>query len=342
MDESPLEEPKARACGLLPIIDLTAARGDDRDAKRALAARIDAAFSTVGFCYVTRHGVPDRVVDHAFRVAEAFFRSPAELKNTVTVNASFMGYTGPELRNQFHVNYSSDGTISRDGDYNATSKESYVTAYDSADHGPGSSRESRNIWPEFMPEFRLGLCSYFDAFRRVGDSIMDMLAIALGLDDEFFRGKFADPMSLCIANYYPPLSREHVRAGMVSLPAHCDFSCITMVVQDDVGGLEVLERDTQRWVAAPPIPGSLVLNVGDMLARWSNNRYVSTPHRVMNLANGRARLSLPVTHNPNASVVVDPRDLGVSNESCLYPPIATGEYQRVRFEEIYAPRAGQQ
>ena len=330
-----------KAGALLPVIDMAPDRDDSREARLAVAKNIDAAFRSVGFCYITNHGIPAAIIDNAFNVAERFFRLPSERKNAVAVNASFMGYTGQEQSNQFHVSYSADGAISRDGAYNATRKESYVTTYESGERAPShAGHGSVNVWPEFMPEFRAGLCTYFDEFRRVGDRIMTLLAMALRLDSDFFRARFEDPLSLCIANYYPPLSGESVRAGMVSLPAHSDYSCITMVVQDDVGGLEVLERSSQRWIAAPPIPGSFVLNVGDLLARWSNNRYVSTPHRVMNFGHsGRARLSLPVTHNPGAAVMVDPRELGVSEEACLYPPVECGVYQRMRFEEIYAPRS---
>jgi isopenicillin N synthase-like dioxygenase len=345
MNKTAVEESTMHAGGHLPVIDLSPMRGQDPAAKRALASEIDSAFRSVGFCYITGHGIPDQVIDHAFAVAERFFNLPTDLKSSVSVNESFMGYTGPELRNQFHVNYSTDGTLSMQGNYNATRKESYVTMYDPADPADhaamGSAAASRNVWPAFLPEFQQGLSAYFAAFRRVGDSIMQSIAIALKLPEDFFVERFRDPLSLCIANYYPALSSDNVRAGMVSLPAHSDYSCITMVLQDDVGGLEVLERDTQRWVAAPPLKGSLVLNVGDLLARWSNDRYVSTPHRVMNRSgSGRARLSLPVTHNPGASIVVDPRDLGVTEADCRYPPVECGEYQRIRFEEIYAPQVG--
>lgn len=334
-------EAAAKAGGLLPVIDIASDREDSRETRLAVAESIDAAFRSVGFCYITNHGIPAATIDNAFNVAERFFRAPLERKNSVAVNADFMGYTGQAQSNQFHVNYSADGSISREGAYNATSKESYVTMWESAERaGFQAGRGSVNVWPEFMPEFRAGVYTYFDEFRRVGDRIMTLLAVALGVDDDFFRTRFEDPLSLCIANYYPPLSGENVRAGVVSLPAHSDYSCITMLVQDDVGGLEVLERSSQRWIAAPPIPGSFVLNVGDLLARWSNNRYVSTPHRVMNYGHsGRARLSLPVTHNPGAAVMVDPRDLGVSEEACLYPPVECGVYQRMRFEEIYVPRS---
>ena len=334
-------ETAGKAGGLLPVIDLAAEREGGRDARLAVAESIDAAFRSVGFCYITNHGIPAATIDNAFNVAERFFKLPSERKNSVAVNASYMGYTGQDKSNQFHVSYSADGSISRAGAYKSTSKESYVTMWEAAERASSDAgRGSVNVWPEFMPEFRAGLFTYFGEFRRIGDRIMTLLAMALRLEDEFFRTRFEDPLSLCIANYYPPLSGENVRAGMVSLPAHSDYSCITMVVQDDVGGLEVLERSSQRWIAAPPIPGSFVLNVGDLLARWSNNRYVSTPHRVMNYGrSGRARISLPVTHNPGAAVMVDPRELGVSEEACLYPPVECGIYQRMRFEEIYAPRS---
>jgi isopenicillin N synthase-like dioxygenase len=132
-----------------------------------------------------------------------------------------------------------------------------------------------------------------------------------------------------------PIATALPRQGGQSLLAHADFSCLTLLGQDHVGGLQVQERASQRWIDATPVPGSIIVNVGDLLARWSNNRYVSTPHRVMNMS-GRERHSVGLTYNPRADVIVDPRDLGVSAAESRYPAVQAGRYMWARMMETSA------
>ena len=118
---------------------------------------------------------------------------------------------------------------------------------------------------------------------------------------------------------------------------HTDFGCITLLWQDENGGLEVLERQTQTWIAAPPIPGTLVVNVGDLLARWTNDRYASTPHRVVSRS-GRERSSIATFYDPDFKAVVDPRALGTAEAECRYAPIAAGEHILGRIERSFGYR----
>ncbi|MGE6579786.1 2OG-Fe(II) oxygenase family protein [Vreelandella aquamarina] len=114
-------------------------------------------------------------------------------------------------------------------------------------------------------------------------------------------------------------------ADQFGVAPHTDYGCVTLLYQDAVGGLQVRELGSERWVDAPFIEGSLVVNVGDLLARWSNDRFRSTLHRVINTS-GRERYSIATFYDPDYTARVDPADLGVSAAEAQYPPVAAGDY----------------
>lgn len=325
---------------MIPIIDLAAIRGRDEQTKRQLAKSIDDAFTTVGFCYAVNHGVPMPVIEGAFAAAATFFALPAQQKSKVAVDGLFRGYTGPETTLRAYNEYNSDGSPSaKDATPTTGGKEMFNLSLEGdaadPDNQPDGWTYGPNNWPTFMPEFRKAIYPYFEAVCAAGDDLLHAVAIALGVDENYFLQKYRKNMGQCTLLHYPPLSAADITAGIESSVAHCDFSCITLLYQDDVGGLQVRERESGKWVDAPPIKGAFVINVGDMLARWTNHRYVSTPHRVMNMS-GKERYSIGLFYNPGATAFVDPRELGTSPADCLYPPIAAGRYVRARFEELYA------
>ena len=326
--------------GIIPVIDLAPLRGGDVAARRSVAAEIDRAFTTVGFCYVRNHGVPQPVIDAAFAAAEAFYQLPASTKNDLAVDALFRGYTGPAVTMSAYREYAEDGGVSaKDAVETVGGKELFNFSMEGQHEDPDSDPQGwtygPNQWPGFMPEFRTALYAYYEAVSGVGDDLLRGVALAMGADEDFFLRKYVKNTGQCTVLHYPPLSPDEVAAGVESSTEHCDFSCITVLYQDNVGGLQVIERSSGEWIDAPPVHGTFVINVGDMLARWTNHRYVSTPHRVMNLS-GRERYSIGTFYNPEARAAVDPRDLGVADDQALYPPVFAGRYVRARFEELYA------
>lgn len=343
MNPAMSDDRPAVASKLLPIIDMSAARGNDPDARRELARQLDHAFSHSGFCYVVNHGVGERVIEDAFAVADKFFHAPLDekLKQSPSAETMFRGYLSETRKYRAYYDFDRDHATAETEGQCVGGKENFLFGVDT----PGGEHASAagdwpcgpNPWPAGLPEFRSKAYAFYEEMHKVGEDILRMVALALGADGEFFSeryGKEGDT-SLGLFSFYPPLTPAEVAAGKQSLLGHADFSCITLLVQDRVGGLQVQERSSQRWIDATPMPGSIIVNVGDLLARWSNNRYVSTPHRVMNMS-GRERHSIVLTYNPRADVLVDPRDLGVSDAESLYPPVQTGRYMWARMMETSA------
>ena len=328
---------------LIPIIDMAAARSNDAEARRALARRFDQAFSHSGFCYVINHGVAERVIEEAFAASEQFFHAPLDekLKQSPSAETMFRGYISETRKYRAYHDFNRDHAMAKSEGQCVGGKENFLFGVDTAGDEPASAAgdwpRGPNPWPVGLPEFRPRAYGFYEEMHQVGEDILRMVALALGADENFFSARYGEEgdTSLGLFSFYPSLTPAEVAAGKQSLLAHADFSCLTLLVQDEVGGLQVQERSSQRWIDATPVPGSIVVNVGDLLARWSNNRYVSTPHRVMNIS-GRERHSIGLTYNPRAEVLVDPCDLGVSDGDSLYPPVRAGRYMWARMMETSA------
>ena len=136
--------------------------------------------------------------------------------------------------------------------------------------------------------------------------------------------------------HYPPQAPVSDDKAFGVAP-HSDYGCITLLWQDDNGGLQVRSAASKSWIDAPPIPGTLVINVGDLLARWTNGRFSSTQHRVINRS-GRERYSIATFFDPNFSTVVDPRELGTADADCRYEPVRAGDYILGRFDQSFGYR----
>ncbi len=164
---------------------------------------------------------------------------------------------------------------------------------------------------------------------------MRAFAIGLGLpEDQLLRGHDR-PMSRASMVYYPPQSGE-TADGRFGVGPHTDFGVLTVLCQDNTGGLEVQGLDG-NWIEAPPIDGTLVINVGDLLARWSNDQYRSTPHRVINRS-GRERLSLVLAYDPDFDTLIDPAETVQTGMTPKYDAITCGDYLVARFARAFAYR----
>lgn len=163
---------------------------------------------------------------------------------------------------------------------------------------------------------------------------MSALARSLDCPADFFAKAYEKPLARGQLVYYPPSTAADEAEERFGVAAHTDFGVLTFLLQDSNGGLQVKLRSGE-WVEAPPIAGTLVCNIGDLLARWSNDRFASTLHRVITRS-GRARYSIPIFFDPHTDTVVDHRDLGVANEDCLYPPVKAGEHIGGRNKKSFA------
>jgi isopenicillin N synthase-like dioxygenase len=216
-------------------------------------------------------------------------------------------------------------------------KESFVWGPElpAGDAGPEEQNSLRapNLWPDSPPGFRRSVYPYLEQAQRCAVLLMGAFALALERPRDAFLRSADKPVSRASLTYYPA---QPARLGTTQFGVgpHTDFGCLTVLCQDDVGGLQVLNA-ANEWVTAQPIPGTLVVNVGDLLARWSNGRFRSTPHRVVN-SSGRERYSLVLAYDPNAETLIDPAAFLPEGETPRYPPITCGTHIANRFRESFS------
>ena len=312
---------------MLPVIDFAAVRAHDMAGTRTAAQAIRAACLTDGFFYITRHGVPEAVIEAVHTEGQRFFRQPPDVKRQAAVNARHRGFNALGDAHMYEA---------RKPDHKAFFSIGLDLPEDDPDVLAGEKLRGPNNWPPGMPAFRAALETYYAAMLGCGADLMRAVAVSLDLDPDFFAPSYRKPLQRTQIVYYPPQPVDRAEDQFGVAP-HSDFGCITLLWQDSNGGLEVLERSTKRWIPAPPIPGTLVINVADLLARWTNDRYASTPHRVINRS-GNERLSIATFHDPDYKATVDPRDLGTPMAECRYEPILAGEHIVGRIERSFGYR----
>jgi len=279
----------------LPIIDFSAARSPALDDRRALAARLREVCRDVGFFYLDRHGLPGTLIADQLAWTRRVFALPAAELEKVSVahSKAMLGFAGiatqaldadtpPDLKESFYVG------VHRDPEH------PYVQA-GLPNHGP-------NQWPA-LPGFREHTERYFAALSELSRQVLRILALSLDLDEGWFDPITRDPNSVLRLLHYPPHPQQ-AKANQLGAGAHTDWGGITLLLQDDAGGLEV-RNAAGDWIRADPVPGTLVVNLGDMMQRWTNDLYVSTMHRVLNAASGRDRYSAAFFFNPDYHTPVE-------------------------------------
>lgn len=274
----------------LPVIDVAPlVRGGDA---AGTAAAIDDACRRTGFFYVVGHGVDPELQARLDRLAREFFARPEEEKAEIA-----MARAGRAWRGWFPVGgeLTSGRPDRKEGIYFGQELP--------PDHprvAAGVPLHGRNLFPRVPAELGPTVLEYVDALTQVGHAVVRGIALALGVDADWFaRHLTTDPLVLFRIFHYPP----DPEPGEWGVGEHTDYGLLTLLRQDDNGGLEV--RAPGGWTAVPPIPNSFVCNLGDMLERMTAGRYRSTPHRVRNTS-GASRLSFPFFFDPGWDVVVPP------------------------------------
>jgi isopenicillin N synthase-like dioxygenase len=307
----------------IPIIDIGALRnGQDL---HGVGQQLLLASQSVGFFYIRNHAVPDSVIARARAAAKRFFACSMADKNEVRVNASHRGFLAA-------------GQAKMYDNARTDLKESFVWGLqlDEADPRFGSNAFlAANQWPACDPQLQDDVYPYLSHCNDCGKDLFKAFAAALNLPTDAFIQHFDAPISRASMVYYPPQSPD-LGDTKFGVGPHTDFGCLTLLCQDDVGGLQV-ETNQGEWVTAHPIDGTLVVNIGDLLQRWSNNKLRSTPHRVVNTS-GRERYSLVAAVDPNYETIIDPAIVCADPREALYPPISCGDALQQRFSRAFKYR----
>ncbi|MEO1102171.1 MAG: 2-oxoglutarate and iron-dependent oxygenase domain-containing protein [Pseudomonadota bacterium] len=306
----------------IPVIDIAPLR--DGSDPRPVAAALHAASQGLGFIYVKGHGIPDEAIEAAQAAAFRFFRASPQEKAAVTVSKSHRGWLA-------------QGGAKMADDAPADLKESFIWGIEDDTGALPDDHPLRggNLWPSFVPDMQAAAMAYFWHAHAVAHRLMEGFALGLGLPADRFLRTADKPLSRASFVYYPPQPKESA-APQLGVGAHTDFGVLTVLCQDATGGLEV-RTVSGEWIAAPPIAGTLVVNVGDLLARWTDGAYVSTPHRVINRS-GRERLSLVLAYDPNPETPIDPRDIFGAQHTAREAPTTCGDYLVARFARAFAYR----
>ncbi|KAL8143554.1 hypothetical protein V2J09_016586 [Rumex salicifolius] len=296
----------------IPIIDLSTTDTGN------LAAEIGAACADWGFFQVVNHGVPAEKRERVETEARRFFEMPPEEKAKVRrTEADPLGY------------YDSEHTKNvRDWkevfDFNAADPVLISASPDSDDC---NLRELRSQWPQFPPHFREACQDYIGEMVKLSYKLLELIALSLDLPPNRLHGAFEHQTSFARLNYYPPCHFPDVALGV---GPHKDSSVFTVLAQDGVSGLQVRRKSDAQWILVNPTPDAFIINVGDVLQVWSNDKYDSVEHRVK--ANGdKERLSIPFFFDPSHYVEVKPLKELVNEDN---PP----KYKGYKYGKFYSSR----
>jgi len=304
----------------VPTIDLSPIRTGQ--GKAQMAQDIHTALANIGFMYVTGHGIDPALIQRAFDVTEAFFDLPQPTKDALHIENSGValhGYTP-------HFGENTDPTRTRD------LKEIFDLGRPAAD---GQTRPffGPTPWPKDLPEMREVMDTYHAAMLTLAHHLMRGIALSLGLEENYFEPMMREPIGIQRLLHYPPQDKvEDDR--LIGIGAHTDYGCLTILAQDNVGGLQVMHRDG-HWVDAPSVPNTFIINIGDMLQQLTNDTYLANLHRVINVS-GRERYSIPCFFDVDYDTEFAPLESCVSAEHpAQYAPLICGEHKWARYLASY-------
>jgi isopenicillin N synthase-like dioxygenase len=305
----------------IPVIDIVALVNSEPDAELRVAEKMSIAAHEAGFFYVRNHGVPQQLIDDAFRVTRSFFASDFAHKNSVRVTEKKRGYIEP---------YTGIMKLSTKRDF----RETFLWGREFDDETLQELKSvpliGPNQWPAFLPEMKTVLNEYFEACVAVGRRILGAFAIAMEIEREYFSACFDKCIARGSALNYPP-QPETLGEDQFGIGAHTDWGVLTLLCQDDIGGLQVRSGDGE-WVTAHPVPGTFVVNVGDCLEQWTNKRLLSNQHRVVNSSESY-RQSIAMFVDPDFDTPIIP--VVREGETMHYEPTTCGERVMESFRKAY-------
>jgi isopenicillin N synthase-like dioxygenase len=317
----------------VPVIDIAPFREGTPAGRAAVAGAVNAACTDIGFFTIGGHGVDEELVSRMLAVSRAFFDLPTEEKQRVK-------RPRPEQSRGYIALGDENLSYSR-GDATTTDLKEFFAIgpvdvpdeeyYRRPDAYPAFAP---NVWPARPAEFRAVWTQYYRTMERLAACIMRIFAQALALPDDFFRGKTDRHISGIRANHYPE-QVEAPRPGQIRAGAHTDYGAVTILLPENVPGLQVLNRHGE-WVDVTAPPDTFVCNIGDLMQHWTNDRWISTMHRVVNppreAARGNRRLSIPFFHQPNYDALIEclPSCCGPERPA-RYEPVTSGRHRLTKF-----------
>jgi len=297
----------------IPVIDISCFLSDqpqDLDIlfkKQLVAQEIRQACINIGFFYIQNHKVPKELIQQTFSNANDFFSLPQEKKDENKLNSIFRGYfaLGKEITKGV-------------GDC----KEGYDLGLElPLDHPDVVAKKplhGPNPWPP-LPAFKETMLCYCNALMELGKAITRGIALSLELKEDYFNELYGSNPIL----FFRLLNYPSTQIPTLGVGEHTDYGCITILAQDEVGGLQIMNKQGE-WQTAPPIPDTFVVNIGDMLQIWTNDHYQATLHRV--ITSNKRRQSLAFCYEPNFDSIVIPVSTCTKEAPSKYQPISYGEY----------------
>ena len=337
--ESQLAESQvAESREAVPVVDIAGYFSGTAAEKQRVAREIGEACRTIGFLLVSGHGVSSELIERTQGTGRAFFDLPDTVKRR-------FGAPDPSIYRGYYAMETNAVAYSRDDraaapDYRELFSINRVTI-DEADPYYTSPLGRRifapNIWPEGVPELRETWTEYYHAMEKLSQSLMRLFALALDLDEFWFDSKINKHMTNFVVSNYPDQPHQ-LPEGQLRAGAHTDYGSLTIIkAEDKPGGLEVLDAKGQ-WRPVPIVPGTFVVNLGDLMAQWTNDHWVSTMHRVVNpprdKAIGSRRQSLIFFHQPNYDAIIECLPSCLDNGRAKYAPIASGEHLLMKMQKM--------
>ncbi|MBB3931950.1 isopenicillin N synthase-like dioxygenase [Kaistia hirudinis] len=318
----------------IPILDVSGLYAGDDAAVLKVAETLRGYLENIGFLYVAGHGVSRADVEAVRSMSKAFFALPDEEKLKLKIDKNFRGFL------PFAGSTIVTSSVAKVSKPNQSESIFFMheVAADDPDVLAGKPLQGPNQWPDetALPGFRATIERYVEEMSALARKMVHAISISIGMPADSMDRYFDKPTTFLRLLHYPTQPAEE---GLFGSAPHTDYGYITLLAQDDVGGLEVKNK-AGEWIAAPPIPDTFVMNVGDILARWSNDRFVSTPHRVINRS-GRERYSQPFFFDPSMDEMIEALPTCVpAGAEPKYAPVLYRDYLMERIDKNYHYRKG--
>ncbi|MEH2401610.1 isopenicillin N synthase family dioxygenase [Nostoc sp.] len=291
----------------IPVIDLTAFTNGDTITRQTVIKQIYQACHEIGFMYLQNSGISKDLIRQVFTYSKYFFNLPLEVKQKQAWSDEFSntGYVGLE-RERLDPNK------------------------------PGDLKEAFNVNKQAAVDIDASIVAFYDSCTELANTVLQAFGLALELPEDFLIIRHNQQNHTLRSLHYPPLQTPP-KSGQVRAGEHSDYGSITLLFQDDVGGLEV-QTAFGEWIAAPVIPDTVVVNTGDLIQRWTNHVFCSTKHRVMIPSDNRvnqSRYSIAFFCHPNDDIEIACLESCQKEQSPTYPPILAREYLLSRLQATY-------